>query len=577
MQVRNIPLTEICPSPFNPRKTFDQEALNELAENIKENGLIQPITVRKLPKGSDHKFEIVCGERRYRATAIAGLEEIQCVVRELDDKHAFAVMIIENLQRKDVDPMEEAAAFHKLYTEGTMKIAEIAKMLGKSSSFVTSRIQLNNIIPEFEKLMRDGTLYLVHLLEICKLTKEQQEILFRDCFNEASIARWPQKILKLEILHEMIDGHVMNFLDTAVFSQVDGSYSCGKDCDGCPFNTKNKPESYKDSARPRCMDAKCFRQKTQEYIFRTAKSLDMPIVYQGNISDDIVKAAMAYGLDLVDMTNRSYVLCPKEPDRASFSDEEFYEKRMQAYRHVKAIFDSNIEDGNVEKVYEICYHGNLSGQFKYAYSTPKDAAGSSQVAESDSKHEQITRLKDNLLKTDERQKEELVEKKRVSLSESNYSSQNTPLSAEEQRIFHAVIIKRLSYDFKKSIGLEWQNTEDCFEKCAKVIEDNRNAIKREFIKSVLAEKSVCYAHDLQGLLNAIMNEAFAPTAKDIEKEVDKKFDAQRNKIQEEIDKLNGKGGEPAEEPKEEAPVEVNEAPADDTEFADAEEVTDDQA
>lgn len=544
MQVRNIPLTDICPSKLNPRKSFDQESLNELAENIKENGLIQPITVRKLPNGNEHKFEIVCGERRYRATTIAGLEEIQCVVRELDDKQAFAAMIIENLQRKDVDPMEEAAAFSKLYTDGTMKIAEIAKMLGKSSSFVTSRIQLNNIIPEFEALMRNGTLYLVHLLEICKLTKEQQQVLYTNCFNEACIARWTQKILKLDILHEMIDEHVMNFLDTAPFSPTDSSFSCGKDCEGCPFNTKNKPESYKDSARPRCMDAICFKQKTQEFIFRTAKSLDIPIVYQGNENDGIVQAAIAYGLTLTDMTNRSYVICPKEPDRASFSDEEFYEKRMQAYRHVKAIFDSNIEDGNVEKVYEICFQGNLSGQYKYAYSTPINAENKNEVTISDNKNEQITKLKDAMLKTKEREAEELTDKKREALATSSYSSLNTMLSAEEQRIFHAVIIKRLSQDFKKSIGLEWQNTEDWFAKSAKVIEDNRNAIKREFIKSVLGEKSVCFSHDLQGLLNAIMAEAFAQTSKEIESNIAKKYESQRTKLQNDIDQLNGKEATP---------------------------------
>lgn len=544
MQVRNIPLTDICPSKLNPRKSFDQESLNELAENIKENGLIQPITVRKLPKGNEHKFDIVCGERRYRATTIAGLEEIQCVVRELDDKQAFAAMIIENLQRKDVDPMEEAAAFSKLYTDGTMKIAEIAKMLGKSSSFVTSRIQLNNIIPEFEALMRNGTLYLVHLLEICKLTKEQQQVLYTNCFNEACIARWTQKILKLDILHEMIDEHVMNFLDTAPFSPTDSSFSCGKDCEGCPFNTKNKPESYKDSARPRCMDAICFKQKTQEFIFRTAKSLDIPIVYQGNENDGIVQAAIAYGLTLTDMTNRSYVICPKEPDRASFSDEEFYEKRMQAYRHVKAIFDSNIEDGNVEKVYEICFQGNLSGQYKYAYSTPINAENKNEVTISDNKNEQITKLKDAMLKTKEREAEELTDKKREALATSSYSSLNTMLSAEEQRIFHAVIIKRLSQDFKKSIGLEWQNTEDWFAKSAKVIEDNRNAIKREFIKSVLGEKSVCFSHDLQGLLNAIMAEAFAQTSKEIESNIAKKYESQRTKLQNDIDQLNGKEATP---------------------------------
>ena len=555
MQVRNIPLTDICPSNLNPRKTFDQESLNELAENIKENGLIQPITVRKLPKGSDHKFEIVCGERRYRAVTIAGMEEIPCVVRELDDKQAFAAMIIENLQRKDVDPMEEAAAFSKLYTDGTMKIAEIAKMLGKSSSFVTSRIQLNNIIPEFEALMRNGTLYLVHLLEICKLTQDQQKVLYENCFSEACIARWTQKILKLEILHEMIDEHVMNFLDTAQFSLADSSFACGKDCEGCPFNTKNKPESYKDSARPRCMNAVCFKQKVQEYIFRTAKALDIPIVYQGSKDDAIVQAAEAYGLKLTDMTNRSYVICPKEPDRASFSDEEFYEKRMQAYRHVKAIFDSNIEDGCVVKVYEICYDGKLSGEFKYAYSIPADAETRNDVAESDSKHEQITRLKDAILKTNERETEELVEKKRSVVESSNYSSKNTALSGEEQRIFHAILLKRLSQNFKKSLGLEWQNTEDWFEKSAQIIEANRNAIKREFIKSVLGEKSVCFSHDLQGLLNALMAEVFASEEEEIKGEVSKKYESQRTRIQKEIDTLNGKEPASEQEETEESPEE----------------------
>lgn len=538
MQVRNIPLADICPSKLNPRKTFDQESLTELAENIKENGLIQPITVRKLPKGGEYKFEIVCGERRYRATTIAGLDEIQCVVKELDDKQAFAAMIIENLQRKDVDPMEEAAAFHKLYNEGTMKIAEIAKLLGKSTSFVTGRIQLNSIIPEFEKLMRDGVLYLVHLQEICKLTAEQQQILFRDCFNEASIARWPQKILKLDILHEMIDEHVMNFLDTAPFCLNDNTFKCGKDCEGCPFNTKNKPESYKDSARPRCMDTKCFKEKWQEHVFRTAKSLDMPIVYQGKIDDDIVVAAKSYGLKLIDMTNRQYVLCPKEPDKASFSDEEFYEKRMQSYRHVKAIFDSNIADGNVQQVYEICYDGNLSGEYKYAYSIPANADEAS-LTENDSKKEQITRLKDAMLKVDERKNDELVERKRDALEHSDYAKQNTALSGEEQRIFHAIILKRLPYEFKKSIGLEWENTEDCFKKCAKIIEDNRNAIKREFIRAALSEKTVCFSHDLAGLLSALMEETSSNTAKEIEAEVGAKYDGQKSKLEADIDKLNG--------------------------------------
>lgn len=567
MQIRNIPLTDICPSELNPRKTFDQESLYELSENIKENGLIQPITVRKLPKGGDHKFEIVCGERRYRATQLAGFEEIQCVVKELDDKQAFAAMIIENLQRKDVDPLEEAAAFSKLYNDGTMKIAEIAKMLGKSSSYVVSRIKLSSLIPEFVELLRTNVLQLVQILEICKLTQEQQKTLFEDCFTSACIARWTQKILKLDILHEMIDTHVMNFLDTAKFTTTDATFTCGHDCEGCPFNTKNNPESYKDSARPRCMDAKCFRQKTQEVIFRTAKSLDIPIVYQGSEEDEIVKAAKEYGLELVSMTGRSYVQLPKEPDRASFTDEEFYEKRMQAYRHVRAIFDSNVEDGNVQQVYEICFDGKMSGEYKYAYSIPIEAETHQDVVVSDNKKEQITKLKDALLKSEERESEELVERRRETVANSEYSKNNNILSAVEQRIFHAVIIKRLSQEFKNSIGLEWQNTKDWFAKNAETIDKNRNAIKREFIKSVLGEKTVCFSHDLAGLLNALMTDAFVNDDRELTEKTSRKFNVQREKIHAEIDKLNGNiESEP------ETTVEKP-AKAEDVELADTEDIT----
>ena len=299
MQVKTISLADICPSSLNPRKTFDQESLKELAENIKENGLIQPITIRKAPKESGKKYEIVCGERRYRASLLAGLEEIQAIVRtDLDDKQAFAAMIIENLQRKDVDPIEEAAAFSKLTKDKTMKVKEIAKMLGKSSSYVISRINLSNITQGYIDLMRNGTLYLVHLLDICKLTKEQQETLFTEKFAPECIERWTRKILPMDVLHEWIDECVMKYLDTARFSLLDESFSCGKNCEGCPLNTKNKPEEYNES-RDRCMNPSCFNKKTQEFIFREAKQSGLPCIYKGQDCEEFIKAAHDAGIELL--------------------------------------------------------------------------------------------------------------------------------------------------------------------------------------------------------------------------------------------------------------------------------------
>ncbi len=543
MQVRNIPVAEICPSELNPRKTFDQETLQELAQNIKENGLVQPITVRKTKK-APYKYEIVCGERRYRATLLNQSEDIQCIVKELDDKQAFAAMIIENLQRKDIDPMEEAAALSKLYEDGTMNTTEMAKMLGKSTSFVVGRIQLNNIIPEFVQLMRDGTLYLVHLLDICKLTKDQQKILYEKCFSPACIARWRKKILKMEILHDMIDEHVMNVLDTAKFSTSDCSFSCGKCCDDCPLNTKNNPDNFKDANRPRCMDRMCFEQKTLEFIIRSARESGLTLVCQGKNNEQIVAACGEAGLSVEPMGERKYVFMPVEPDRKSFTDEECYQKRMQAYRHAKAIFDSNVEDGLVEKVYEVCFDGKLSGEVKYTYSAPKDGAD---VKEDISQKEQISKYKAVLYKYGEQEHDEKIDEHRKQLETAPYSALNTPLTSLEQKVFHAILMKRLPHEFKKQLGVEWENNEKAFEKNADLIEKNRNSIKREFIKSVLSEKSVCYSHDLAGLLLTLQKDQFPSEYDDVEKKVSEKYEKQRVATQNKIDILKGKKKDTAQE------------------------------
>lgn len=539
MQVKTISLADICPSSLNPRKTFDQESLKELAENIKENGLIQPITIRKAPKESGKKYEIVCGERRYRASLLAGLEEIQAIVRtDLDDKQAFAAMIIENLQRKDVDPIEEAAAFSKLTKDKTMKVKEIAKMLGKSSSYVISRINLSNITQGYIDLMRNGTLYLVHLLDICKLTKEQQETLFTEKFAPECIERWTRKILPMDVLHEWIDECVMKYLDTARFSLLDESFSCGKNCEGCPLNTKNKPEEYNES-RDRCMNPSCFNKKTQEFIFREAKQSGLPCIYKGQDCDEFIKAAHDAGIELKDYTKRNYVYPPLEPDKTKFTDDENYRVRKESYDKFKAVFDSNLADGTTEKVYEVCFFGKMSGETKYAYMVPEEATDEEAKAAINTK-EKINESKQMIQRYKEQAKQEIIEGYRQTLAKSEYSKLNTPLSGDENKIFHAVLMKFISQAFKKEIGLEWENTETSFRKNTDIIEKNRNSIKREFIKTILSERSVCYSHDLAGMLGSLMENQFPDDLGEITKKAMDTCDKKTSEMEKYINTLKAK-------------------------------------
>jgi len=541
MQVRNISMSEIVPSALNPRKTFDQQELEELAQSIKENGLIQPITLRKTGNSKEAKYEIVCGERRFRACQIIGEKTIQAVVKDLNDKQAFACMIIENLQRKNIDPMEEAAALNHLYTDGSMSIGEMAKMLGKSTSFVSGRIQLHNTIPQFVQLMRDGILVLTHLLDICKLPKEQQEILYESCFTEASRARWTYKFPNIPQLHEMIDHHVMNQLSGARFSLTDTTYACGVACENCPLNTANNPDNARDVSTPRCMKRECFVAKTREAIFREAKEAAKAgslIVFSGAYTDseEILNAADKYGLEVIGLGNRQYVIKPTAPDPAMYKDDETYTTRLANYNKVKEVFDDNIKDGTVSAVYELCYDGILSGETKYVYSKPDnndEPYAGDKVAQS---NQRISELKMKLRDANESRDEEFVEKQRAFMESSEYSTLNTELSPTETLVFQALVLKRLPVAFKEAIGCGEATGSD-FRSAKDTILANINAIAREFIRAMLSEKSVNYSPELAAMLNVIMQERYAYKSEEIAQNLDAQYNQSKCNIQSKIDAL----------------------------------------
>ena len=538
MQVRNIPVADIIPSDLNPRKTFDQDELQELAESIKENGLVQPITIRKTDR-EDGKYEIVCGERRYRAFQLLGEETIPSVVKKLDDRKAFAIMVIENLQRKDIDPMEEAAALKHLYDDKAMTIAEMAKLLGKSSSFVAGRIQLCNIIPEFVKLMHEGTLYLVHLLDLCKLPQDSQRLLFDNCFTPECVARWNFKILKLDLMREWINTHVMNYLDTANFDLADDSFEGCAACAGCPFNTKNNAESFKDSTRPRCMKRECFVAKQRESVFREAITSGLPVVYAGTVAEnkEIIAIAESKGLALQAVGKRTYVVEPIAPDKENFTDEETYQKRLANFQRVREAFDSNLTDGTVEKVFEIAFSGKMSGEVKYLYTAPDiDANDEVAVRKEENKKEVITDLKRALASSKREQELEVTEELRKTLDGSDYSTSTAPLEQGEMTVFLALIMKRLGYAFKERIGFGLEQSTD-YRKATDIITANENAIIREFIKMSLSEKSVCFSNDLGNMLADIMGNNYQEQADEIVRKADEKYVAIRAKLTEQIDAL----------------------------------------
>ncbi len=157
--LRELPLEALSPGVHQPRRHFDDEALKSLADSIRAQGVVQPIVVR--PSGVD-RYEIIAGERRWRAARLAGLKQIPVVVRVLDERGAMAVALVENIQRADLNPLEEAEALHKLIEECGLTHEACAEAVGKSRAAVSNLLRLMELNADVQALVRDGRLALGH-------------------------------------------------------------------------------------------------------------------------------------------------------------------------------------------------------------------------------------------------------------------------------------------------------------------------------------------------------------------------------------------------------------------------------
>jgi ParB family chromosome partitioning protein len=169
-QIREVPVSKILPNPAQPRLSYDEDSLTELADSIREHGVLQPILVR--PSGS--KFELIAGERRWRASGMAGRETIPAIVAEFDDQTALEVSIIENLQREDVSPLEEAAMFRRMTETFGYSVRQLAQKVGKDKGYVENRLRLSDAPADIRELLSLRKDTISHAYELMKIGDERK-------------------------------------------------------------------------------------------------------------------------------------------------------------------------------------------------------------------------------------------------------------------------------------------------------------------------------------------------------------------------------------------------------------------
>lgn len=158
-KIVELPISILKPSIYQPRKNFDKESLEELSLSIKEHGLLEPLLVKK---SDENKYEIICGERRYRACKLANLENVPCLIRDDLGDNGYAVALIENIQREDLNPLEMAQAFNLMLEECKLSQEDLAKTLGKSRSSIANIVRLNNLQEDVKKMILANQIDLGH-------------------------------------------------------------------------------------------------------------------------------------------------------------------------------------------------------------------------------------------------------------------------------------------------------------------------------------------------------------------------------------------------------------------------------
>ena len=171
-EIVELNLSELRPNPYQPRKVFDEEALNELADSIREHGVFQPIIVKKSIKG----YDIIAGERRFRASKLAGLEKIPAIIRDFTDEQMMEIALLENLQRENLNVIEEAIAYKSMIEHLNLTQDELSKRVGKSRSHVTNILGLLRLPGEVQQMVSDGRITMGHARALSKLESNEEII-----------------------------------------------------------------------------------------------------------------------------------------------------------------------------------------------------------------------------------------------------------------------------------------------------------------------------------------------------------------------------------------------------------------
>lgn len=482
--IQNINLSDIQTSNYNPRKTFGDSDLNELAESIKAQGVLQPILLRPLDNG---KYEIVYGERRYKASLMTEMETIPAIVRELSDCQALEFAITENLQRKEVSSMEEAIAYKQLTENNGYDIALLMARFGKSESYIRSRLRLNSLIGEFAELLLKEDINLNTALELCKYSQETQTEIYEEHYTTKGYYQsWIGK--RHKEVAELIERQYSTNLADYFFDK--------SSCFDCKFNTNTHTLFGCADTCGRCLNFSCLKRKNTDYIVERAIE-----THENNPELALARNEYQYSEEAVEiLTDKEYDItivsycksCPQPPtapDAEDFETEEEYQKAMA--EHQENMIDYQAESAELYQKYE-------SGEIQmYALIGTRGVSlgylstkNSSYTNDTSKECSHLEKLRKQDIRNEEIAKEKIIADTKSLIQDIDFN--NSEFSSIESSIMYFAMLKTLRSVNYDKMGIDMKDKyyltdTDRLNILSNLTEEGKTIIRRDFIMATLKD------------------------------------------------------------------------------------------
>lgn len=480
----SVALADIQPSNYNPRKNFDEKSLVELADSIRQQGVLQAIGVRPI---AENRFEIVFGERRYRASQIAGLEEIPAVILDISDETAEEMAVTENLQRKDVTPIEEANAYQKLIESGRHDVQSLAVQFGKNESYIRTRLKFVSLIPEIARLLEQDELTISVATEICRYGEDIQHDIYEKHLKEGVLYNSWRGMKASEVAKNIERSYTTDlkryFFDKTV-------------CLSCPHNTNNMMLFCEEGSCGNCANRKCLEEMNASYLAEKAVQLmeQRPFAllcrdFYG-CNEKVVEQLVASGFEVEKLSVRpaDYPEEPEAPDMEDYENTEEYAEAYKEYEKELSEYKEECEDVNRRSeageitLYVTIGHNDISlcyvenAQVQAVAGEAKDAVVSpiEKLEKQDKRNKEIAQEK-----TVEDTKKQILE---VDMTE-------TKFGADEDKMIYFFMLPFLRREHFEAMGIEaketyyYLNDEDKMNIIANLTAKQKAIIRRDFLIS----------------------------------------------------------------------------------------------